>query len=123
MLLHLLLNLTYTGSAMPLEALEVSLSGQTMPAGLHVLPCCSKPVAARRLAHSVKHCCQLLHTECFVLQASLSTMLQGGRGLAAVVTVLMPVHLRRRPGAWWQLIEALLHLAAPHQVSPVHFAG
>ena len=112
---------------MPLEALEVSLGlgfslSWQMPAGLHVLPCCFS-VAAWRLAHSVKHCCQLLHTERFVLQASLSTMLQGGRGLAAVVTVLMPVHLRRRPGAWWQLIEALLHLAAPHQVSLVHFAG
>lgn len=36
---------------------------------------------------------------------------------AAVMGVLMPLHLRRRTGFWWQILEVLMELAAPYQVS------
>ena len=36
---------------------------------------------------------------------------------AAVMGVLLPLQFRRRTGFWWQVLEILMELAAPHQVS------
>lgn len=50
------------------------------------------------------------------LQEALDAIFNDSR-MVAVVNVLLPLHLRRGTGFWWQVLEMLMELTAPHQVS------